>query len=500
MDASASALLLSALFLVSLFAGFLWVQWRRAAARLVETEIALTNARRDLDAAAREAERLSQVFGVAIDAFPRPVLVTSSRREILYANPAALDLLELSSGHVVGQLVARVLRDYESTQMLIDAARLNKPQEQIVQRTRNGQTWRIAVTPLRLSAPIQAGPLAHPDARDAVYLFLTIDDLTEMGRLETVRKDFVAHVSHELRTPLAAVRLMAETLQDALTHDPEGARVFARRILAEVDHLGQMVNELLELSRIESGKIELHLEPTDISGVIEVALDRMRPIAGERQITLRAEAPEDLPDALVDGKLIGEALVNLIDNALKFTPPGGVVTVSAQCCAPSLPTSGSHPRGRKSGPIPLLGPALTIRVRDTGVGITSEDLPRIFERFYKADRARTRAASETPGEAGANATGTGLGLAITKHLVELHGGQIWAESELDRGSVFSFTLPLAPLATTADGGETQPAIAAPTSASETGAESAATPAQAAGSSVVSPSGGSSSAGREGSRR
>jgi two-component system phosphate regulon sensor histidine kinase PhoR len=485
MDASAGALLLIGLFLVSLFAGFLWVQWRRESARRVEDEIALNVTRRERDAAVREGERLSQVFGVAIDAFPRPVLVTSSRRQILYANPAALTLLDMSADRVIGQLAARVLHDYESTQMLIDAARLNKPQEQLVQRTSSGQTWRVAVTPMRLSAPIMAGPLAHPDTRDAVYLFLTVDDLTEMGRLETIRKDFVAHVSHELRTPLAAVRLMAETLQEALERDPEGAREFARRILAEADHLSQMVNELLELSRIESGKIELRLEPTDIAGVIEVALDRMRPIADERGITLRSAAPQGLPDALADGKRVGEALMNLIDNALKFTPSGGVVTVSAECCAGSAPPSKSQPRGRKSGPPATLYPALTVRVRDSGVGIPSEDLPRVFERFYKADRARTRAADLSQIDAGSNATGTGLGLAITKHLVELHGGQIWVESELDRGSVFSFTLPLATTDQEAPGSS---------------AEQDEPPAQAAGSSVVPASGGSSSEGREGNRR
>jgi two-component system phosphate regulon sensor histidine kinase PhoR len=487
MNAGAGALLLIGLFLVSLLAIFLWVQWRREAARRVETEIALSVMRRERDAATREAERLSEVFGVALDAFPRPVLVTSSRRQILYANPAALTLLDMRAERVLGQLAARVMHDYESTQMLIDAARTNKPQEQIVQRTGSGQTWRIAVTPMRLSAPIMAGPLAHPEARDAVYLFLTVDDLTEMGRLETVRKDFVAHVSHELRTPLAAVRLMAETLQEALGRDPEGARAFAQRILTEVDHLSQMVNELLELSRIESGKIELHLEPTDIAGVIEVALDRMRPIADERGITLRSETPEGLPDALADGKRVGEALMNLIDNALKFTPAGGAVTVSAECCASAGPPNKSQPRGRKSAPRATLQPALTIRVRDTGVGIPSEDLSRVFERFYKADRARTRTADLTQNDAGSNATGTGLGLAIAKHLVELHGGQIWAESEVDRGSVFSFTLPIVP--TTAN--EETPG---------SNAEQEEAPAQAAGSSVVPASGGNSSAGREGSKR
>lgn len=169
--------------------------------------------------------------------------------------------------------------------------------------------------------------------------------------------------------------------------------------------------------------------------------------------------------------------MNLIDNALKFTSAGGVVTVSAECCAGSGPPNKSQPRGRKSGPRATLQPALTIHVRDTGVGIPSEDLSRVFERFYKADRARTRSAEFPQNDAGSNATGTGLGLAITKHLVELHGGQIWVESELDSGSVFSFTLPIAP-----------------TTANEEA------PAQAAGSSVVPASGGNSSDGREGSSR
>ena len=156
MNAGAGALLLIGLFLVSLLAVFLWVQWRREAARRVETEIALSVMRRERDAATREAERLSEVFGVALDAFPRPVLVTSSRRQILYANPAALTLLDMSAERVLGQLAARVMHDYESTQMLIDAARLNEPQEQIVQRTGSGQTWRIAVTPHAALAPIMA--------------------------------------------------------------------------------------------------------------------------------------------------------------------------------------------------------------------------------------------------------------------------------------------------------------------------------------------------------
>src|SRR5262249_59929857 len=162
------------------------------------------------------------------------------------------------------------------------------------------------------------------------HLILRIEDLTELRRLETVRQDFVAHVSHELRTPLAALKLLAETLTTALADDPPAARAFARRITGEIDHLTQMVAELLELSRIESGKIQLHTEATDIGGLVEVVFDRLRPLAEARSVTLIAGVPLSLPDAEADGTRIGEVLINLIHNALKYTDPGGTVTVSAQ--------------------------------------------------------------------------------------------------------------------------------------------------------------------------
>ncbi|MDE3228518.1 MAG: hypothetical protein KGO05_01455, partial [Chloroflexota bacterium] len=227
------------------------------------------------------------------------------------------------------------------------------------------------------------------------------------------------------------------------------ARRFAQRIAAETEHLSQMVAELLELSRIESGKITLRAEPTDMAALIEVVIERMRPLSEERGVALVASLPDALPDALCDGERIGEALVNLIHNGLKYTHPGGQVTVSAAVTQDEA----AHGSGQ---------PMLVTRVADNGVGISEEDLPRIFERFYKVDRARTRqlAPAQADAQAGASASagaqaqaaagaqaqaaaGTGLGLAITRRLIEMHGGRIWAESRLGHGSVFSFTLPLA---------------------------------------------------------
>ena len=292
--------------------------------------------------------------------------------------------------------------------------------------------------------------LGAEDNDEVTDLALIIEDLTELRRLETVRRDFVSHVSHELRTPLAAIKLLAETLVSALDRDPVAARGFALRISAETDHLAQMVAELLELSRIESGKITLQMEPTDMAALVEVVIERMRPLSEERGVALAADLPDALPDALCDGERIGEVLVNLIHNGLKYTQPGGRVTVSAEVIEEESSGALSSPGAQRR----VSQPMLLTRVTDNGVGISDEDLPRVFERFFKADRARTRQVAEQAEahrnhqgtEAGSReqaAAGTGLGLAIARHLVELHGGRIWAESRVGHGSVFSFTLPLA---------------------------------------------------------
>ncbi len=426
-----------------------WSRLRASAHQRDAAETLFASAARENQNLRRIASRANASIEGVLAAYSRPVLLTNRERVIHYANPAALELLRAPREQVIGRGSAAVLQDYDTTQLLVRAARLGEVCERTFDRVTTGQTWRVVATPLRV----------NPESDEVTDIALTIDDLTELRRLETVRRDFVAHVSHELRTPLAAMRLLAETLVNALDRDPVAARGFALRIAAEAEHLAQMVAELLELSRIESGKITLRTEPTDMSGLIEAVIERMAPLADERKITLAASLPETLPDSLCDGERIGEVLINLIHNGLKYTNPGGQVTVSAEVIDDEMVVAGSGGAGH----LRVKQPMLAVRVRDTGVGISDDDLPRVFERFFKADRARTRqvptltieaeqgqtAGSQTAGSQAAGsqaqaAAGTGLGLAIARHLVELHGGRIWAESRVGRGSVFSFTLPLAP--------------------------------------------------------
>ncbi len=444
--------ILSAEFLIALVIGVLlatavaWPRLRYARWRRRLSEAARDQLRAKYAAKDQEATHRREMFTALFEVSPRPLLITDRERVILYANTAALTFIGLPLKQVEGRKVARVIQDYDTTRLLMDGAKTGQPQACTFLRAASGQTWHVAVSPVHItvdpSKPSAGAALAN-DPGVPTHLILSIEDLTELHRLETMRQDFVSHVSHELRTPLAALKLLAETLGESIESDPQAAREFSKRISGEIDHLSQMVAELLELASIETGRLHLQREPTDLNGLIEVVQDRMRPLADANGIELSLEAADDLPMASVDGKRISEVLVNLIHNALKYTPGGGRVTVSTE----ALP-------GHR---------LLAVHVADTGVGINEEDLPRVFERFFKADRARTRSmdrqmygqstpATFTGEDVGSDglsvpqtsaAAGTGLGLAISKHLVELHGGSIWAESRLGCGSRFSFTVPMA---------------------------------------------------------
>lgn len=241
------------------------------------------------------------------------------------------------------------------------------------------------------------------------YLVI-MHDLTYLRRLEKIRRDFVSNVSHELRTPLASLAALVDTLRDGALDDPPAAKRFLDRMEVEVDKMTQMVQELLELSRIESGQVPLRLNASHVRQFVQPAADRLHMQAERAQVQLTVEIPADLPHVAVDVERMQQVMMNLLHNAIKFTPPRGKVAVGAQVRRDD--------DGRD---------LVVVSVSDTGVGIPAADLPRIFERFYKADRSRSGG-------------GTGLGLAIAKHTVQAHGGQIWAESTESAGSTFFFSL------------------------------------------------------------
>jgi two-component system phosphate regulon sensor histidine kinase PhoR len=246
-------------------------------------------------------------------------------------------------------------------------------------------------------------------------LSLVLEDVSELRRLQQIRAEFIDNLSHELRTPLTTVSLLAETLtrEAEAAGDSVPARMRDRigKIEVETGHLVQMVNELLDLSRIESGGALAMVDLLDLGQVATESTERLRLFADRQGVTLGVDVATPLPAVRGDEARLGQVLVNLLHNAVKFSPDGGDVTVSVR----------------------PVGSEVVVAVADHGVGIPRAAQARIFERFYKVDRARRR------GEAG----GTGLGLAIARHIVEQHGGRVWVESAEGAGSTFSFSLPIA---------------------------------------------------------
>jgi len=234
---------------------------------------------------------------------------------------------------------------------------------------------------------------------------IVLRDLTELRRLERVRRDFVANVSHELRTPLTSIKAMAETLLDGARTDESVAERFLETIIRESDRLVRLSSDLLDLSRAETRGVEK--TSVDMSALIGDTVARFTAQAEAAGVTLHNSVRPPLV-ALADHDEMAQVVVNLLDNAINYTPQGGEVTITAEDDDESV----------------------TISINDTGIGIMSHDIPRLFERFYRADKARSRASG-----------GTGLGLSIVKHIVENHGGTVGVQSEFNKGSTFTFTVP-----------------------------------------------------------
>jgi two-component system phosphate regulon sensor histidine kinase PhoR len=242
-------------------------------------------------------------------------------------------------------------------------------------------------------------------------VWLVLEDVSELRRLQRMRAEFIDNLSHELRTPLTTISLLAETAaRDAESASPR-LRDRISKIEVETGHLTQMVNELLDLSRIESGTVRLLLDDVDLVKVAQTTSERLRLFAERQGLRIDLDLPDRVSPVRGDEDRLGQVLVNLLHNAVKFSPNGGAVVV-----------------GVREDP-----GEVRVWVKDPGIGVPRADLARIFERFYKVDRARARGRG-----------GTGLGLSIARHVVESHGGRIWAESEEGSGSTFIFTVPVAP--------------------------------------------------------
>jgi two-component system, OmpR family, phosphate regulon sensor histidine kinase PhoR len=344
-----------------------------------------------------------EAFKSFLEAVSSPIFIVDCSLLIHFINQPALQLCKLTELPAHSQF-DQVMPEKAVVQIVQEALHSGGSHTRRYEKGQDALAWKIAVTPL--SSGTKETPLFS----------LLIEDMGALQRLERVQQDFLANVSHELSTPLTAVRLLAETLEDTIDTDPDKAQEFVEKIEKEVQYLTGMVLELLELSRIESGQVSMTMEPVESAQIVREVMARMLPLAQRHRVRLLTDIEQGKTHVAADSKQITRVLVNLVHNAIKFTPSGGKIVIG---------TASQKDQQR-------------FFVHDTGIGIRAEDLPRIFERFFKTDRARSKADFIGPGGGG-----TGLGLAIARQVVEAHGGRITAESVAGEGSTFTFTLPVA---------------------------------------------------------
>ena len=340
-----------------------------------------------------ERNRSAAILGSMVEG----VAVVGGDERILYCNQAFEQILELPQGSSQGKKLVEGLRQAD----LVTAVRQVLPGGDEV-------TGEVEVgTVRRRSFSVTAAPVRAAEASSAV---LVLHDITELRRLERVRRDFVANVSHEFKTPLTAIQGFAETLLGGALDDKANRKRFVEIIREHARRLARLTDDLLKLSRIEAGRLDLESRPVSVTGLVNGCVETARLKAESRGLRIAVELPEGLPPVRGDAVQLDEVLQNLIDNALQYTPSGGRIDVTAY--------SNGH--------------EVIFTVADTGIGIPESDLERIFERFYRVDAARSR-------EAG----GTGLGLSIARHIVDAHGGRIWVESAVGQGSRFRFSIDVA---------------------------------------------------------
>jgi signal transduction histidine kinase len=262
----------------------------------------------------------------------------------------------------------------------------------------------------------------------------------ERGRMETTRRELIAAISHDLRTPLASLRVMTEALADGLVEDQATTARYLATMRGQIGHLSSLIDDLFELAQIDAGALRLELQRASLADLVSDAIEGMRPQAAAKGVRLEGSVAPGISPALIAPQKIERVLYNLVTNAVRHTPAGGSVTITVKPGDWEL-GNGDWEHAHGQSPVPSTRspvPNITIEVADTGEGIAPDDLPRIFEHFYRGEKSRSRATG-----------GAGLGLAIARGIVEAHGGRIWASSQLEHGTQIAFTLPLQPPATRA---------------------------------------------------
>lgn len=322
------------------------------------------------------------------------VVIVEADNTVSFVNQAAAAMLDVRPRMEGHASLADALRDNDLVEFIHSPTSAEQPAARLLS---------VGATEREVHAI--AVPLGLPGLRQRLVL---LRDLTDLRQTETVRRDFVANVSHELRTPLTALRALVETLQDGAADDPASRAEFLHGIEVEVERMSQMIAELLDLARIESGMADLDLAQVDLNRVVAPAADRLRAQAARHEVTLDVATDSQPLPVHADADRTARVVMSLIHNAIKFTPPSGSIRVA------------THRTDDEA----------VISVSDTGAGLALDELDRVFERFYKSDPSRSGA-------------GAGLGLSIARHTVRQHGGRIWAESPgLGRGATFSVALPL----------------------------------------------------------
>jgi two-component system phosphate regulon sensor histidine kinase PhoR len=347
------------------------------------------NLQKMMNTVSTEKTRLATILASMTDG----AIMTDNKGIILLANQAAGALLAFQNDGDITKPLIEVVHDHEIEDLLKLCLESGTEKSVLLDTTHTRHFLRVIAIPIN-----------DKELSGALLLF---QDLTELRNLQTMRRELVGNISHELRTPIASIKAMVETLQDGAIDDKVIAPDFLARIADEVERMNHIVSELTELSRIETGKAVLIKGPANLNVIIETIIDQLNTLAARRQVMLTTNLSSNMPEVSIDFGRIRETIVNLIDNAIKFNIPGGKVTISTYSDEKSV----------------------TIKVADTGIGISRDDLPHIFERFYKVDKSRS-------------GSGSGLGLAIAKHTVQVHGGTIQVQSQQGKGTEFIVNIPL----------------------------------------------------------